>query len=131
MAIPAAAVSGVLIDSDHVLDYYLLYVRKDRRRLFLVFHGWEYTLAGLTLALLVWQHPVLIAGVLGHLGHLVSDHVANRPYRLLAYSIIFRTYYGFHREQVFQEPPPTFSDALQESIPPWRLIEPMLAKLTT
>ena len=126
MAVPAAAVTGVLLDVDHTLDFYYWYVKKDTRRLFLLFHGWEYAVVGIALIIGVWDHPVLVAGVLGLLGHLLGDQIANRPAHPLAYSIIYRARTHFGRQHTFRETPSTLSEALHKSIPLWRLIEPRL-----
>ena len=126
LAVPAALAAGVLIDSDHIFDFYNWYVRKDRRRVFLLFHAWEYTALALTLALTVWHHPAVLAGVLGHLGHLVSDQLANHPRHPLGYSVIYRLFIGFDNGRIFPETPPTLSEALHNSIPLWGMIEPRL-----
>jgi hypothetical protein len=129
-AIPAAVAAGVLVDADHVLDFYYLYVKKDRRRIFVVLHGWEYSVVSLALVLGVWYHPALLAGVLGHLGHLVADHVRNNPAHPLAYSIAYRANSRFRYARLFPEPPATLSEALHHSIPLWDRIEPTLLRLS-
>ena len=131
LALPAATATGVLIDADHVLDFYYLYVKKDRRRVFVLLHGWEYSLVLLALLLVVWYHPVLLAGVLGHLGHLLGDQARNQPAHPLAYSVAFRARSRFRRTGLFPEPPATLSEMLHNSIPPWDLIEPALLRLSS
>jgi hypothetical protein len=69
---------------------------------------------------------VLLALALGYLGHVVGDHLANRPVHPLAYSILFRASRGFHRHGVFREPTESLSEALHKSIPLWGLVEPGL-----
>ena len=128
LALPAAFVAGALNDADHLLDYYLWFVRKDRRRVFLVFHAWEYAVVGLTLSLTIWQHPALLAAALGHLGHMLGDQLANRPKSKLAYSIIYRMRRGFDRRRLVGEVPATMSQALDPNIPMWRLIERRLPR---
>ena len=130
-AVPVAAATGVLIDVDHLLDYFNWYVRKDIRYLFLAFHAWEYGFVALALVLTLRYDPLLLAAALGYLGHIVSDHFANRPAHPLAYSIVHRVYVHFERERLFDEEPTTFSDALRHRIPLWRLIEPKLARLSS
>ena len=128
LAVPAATVTGVLVDADHALDYYYLYVKKDNRRLFVLLHGWEYTLVAMALVVAVWYHPILLALALGHLGHLVGDQLGNHPGHPLAYSIAYRGRLGFRRTGMFREPPATLSEALSSSIPLWRQIEPSVVK---
>ena len=129
LAVPAATVTGVLVDADHALDYYYLYVKKDNRRLFVLLHGWEYTLVAMALVVAVWYHPILLALALGHLGHLVGDQLGNHPGHPLAYSIAYRVRLGFRRNGMFREPPATLSEALANSIPLWRHVEPALIKV--
>jgi hypothetical protein len=124
VAVPA----GVLNDADHLVDYYLWYIKKDRRRLILVFHAWEYAFVGILLALTVWSHPLLLAAALAHAGHLVGDHLANRPASLLTYSLIYRARMRFERTRLVRWTPTTLSDALNSDIPLWRVIEPRLPK---
>lgn len=131
LAVPAAVATGVLTDADHLLDFYLMYVKKDRRRVFVLFHAWEYAILGLALALGVWHHSIMVAGVLGYLGHLVGDQIGNRPKHPLAYSIVYRMRSGFERSRLFQGAPVTLSEQLHGSIPLWRLIEPRLLSLSS
>ena len=130
-ALPAAIATGVLVDADHVLDFYYLYVKKDRRRIFVLLHGWEYSVVALALVLGVWYHPALLAGVLGHLGHLAGDQARNSPAHPLAYSIAYRAGSRFRRAGLFPEPPATLSEALHQSIPLWDRIEPSLLRLSS
>ena len=129
LAFPVAFSSGVLIDADHALDFYNLYVKKDRRRLFLLLHGWEYGILGLVLIAAGWHHPLLVAAVLGHLGHLTADQIDNRPVNVLAYFVAYRLYCRFDLKRLFGEPYPTLSEALHHSIPLWRIIEPRLLRV--
>ncbi len=69
---------GVLTDVDHLVDYYQWYVRRKKGKLFLLFHAWEYSITGLLLVGLVYYHPLLMAAVLAHLGHIATDHFHNR-----------------------------------------------------
>ena len=130
-AVPAAVAAGVLVDSDHVLDYFQWYVKKDLRRVFVLLHGWEYGIAGLALVFAVKYNPVLLGAVLGYLGHLTGDHLANKPDHPLSYSIVYRVYRGFNRGRLFQEGEATLSEALNESIPLWELIEPRLLAMAS
>ena len=79
---PAAGVValgvGVLIDVDHLFDFYLWYLRRKKGKIYLLFHAWEYSIAGLLILGLVWYHPVLLAAALAQLGHVAADHFHNR-----------------------------------------------------
>jgi len=126
MAIPAAAATGVLLDTDHVLDFYYWFAKKDKRRLLLLFHAWEYAAIGLVLIAGGWDDPVFVAAVLGLLGHVVSDQIGNRPADLFTYSIAYRASRGFRSESMFTKMPATLSETLHSNIPLWRFIEPGL-----
>jgi|GEM_PF-3865066 len=41
MALPVAIGAGVLNDTDHLIDYYLWYIKKDHRKLYLLLHAWS------------------------------------------------------------------------------------------
>ena len=85
----AALGVGVLVDVDHLFDFYQWYVRRRSGRIYLFFHAWEYSVAGLLVAGLLFYHPVLLAIALSHLGHIAADHFHNRmaPW---GYSVIYR-----------------------------------------
>ena len=68
---------GVLTDVDHLFDYYQWYVRRKKGKIYLFFHAWEYSIAGLLMLGLIYYHPVFLAAVLAHLGHVTADHFHN------------------------------------------------------
>lgn len=129
-SVAAASVTGVLIDVDHVLDYYNWYWRKDKGRLYVLLHGWEYSAVSLVLVLALWYHPVLLAAVLGHIGHLIGDQIGNRPMHPLAYSVIYRISAGFDRPRLAGEVPETFSEAFNK-IPLWSKLEPFVVRVAS
>ena len=126
MAVPAAVGAGVLNDSDHLLDYYLVYIKKDPRRLYLLFHAWEYAAAVAIFALVAGGHPVLLAAAAGHAGHLLADLIANKPKSALTYSLLYRAAIRFERGRLVRGSPQTLSVALHHSIPLWRHVESRL-----
>ena len=69
---------GVLNDADHLFDYYQWYIRRKTDKIYLLFHAWEYSIIGLAILGFVYYHPVLLAAVLAHLGHVATDHFHNR-----------------------------------------------------
>lgn len=91
---------GVLVDGDHLIDYWLQ--RRAGRRCLLVLpcHGWEYGL----LALLCpapgrWSHLLRAAGI-GLLLHLVVDQLTNRPAHPALYAVLFRLRRRFAAERL-------------------------------
>jgi hypothetical protein len=127
MAMPVAFGAGVLIDVDHVLDYYNWFIRRDRHSCFLVLHAWEYAAVGLALAAGVWQHPLAFATVLGYIGHLALDNTAN-PVNRGTYSLAYRAWRRFDRKAlVFEER--TLQETLRRYIPFWKRVEPLALRL--
>lgn len=85
---------GVLMDLDHVYDYYQWYVKGRRGRIYVVLHAWEYSAAGLGVLATGIYHPFLWATVLAHLAHVCTDQLSNDVSRF-GYSIIYRLIKGF------------------------------------
>ena len=90
---------GVLTDVDHLFDYYLWYVRRKKSKTYLMFHAWEYSIAGILVMGLVYYHPVLLAAVLAHLGHVTTDHFHNQL-ALRGYSITYRALVRFDSTRI-------------------------------
>ena len=94
---------GVLMDVDHLYDYYQRYAKGRCGKIYVLLHGWEYSLIGLGVyGALGFQHPVLMAVVLTHLAHLAADHWHN-SLTPLGYSIVFRALKGFNRESISRD----------------------------
>jgi hypothetical protein len=91
--------AGVLTDVDHLYDFYQWYIRRKKGRIYLLFHAWEYGIAGLLVIGLVYYHPVLLAAVLAHLGHVATDHFHNRltPW---SYFVTYRAFVGFDTARI-------------------------------
>lgn len=123
-AVPAAIVTGVLIDGDHILDWADWAYFGYRKHVIVLLHAWE--LAGLLLvSLLFWQSPIFVAAVLGYVGHVVSDHLLNPTYRW-TYFLSYRAYRKFRREWLEKSIPP---DPDVGSKPLWATFEPSLWKM--
>ena len=85
---------GVFMDVDHLYDYYQWYIKGRPNKIYLWFHAWEYSIIGL--ALLPWfYHPLLLAAVLAHLAHVITDHLHNHL-SPLGYSLSYRIIKGFN-----------------------------------
>ena len=79
---------GVLMDVDHLYDCYQCYIKGNLNKVYLLLHGWEYSIVGLG-ALLVYYHPIFLACILAHLCHVVTDQFANGLHPL-GYSLTYR-----------------------------------------
>ena len=124
LAAPIAVATGVLIDSDHALDLLHSLVKGNRRYLFILFHAWEYLLIGFA-ALIFWNSPLLLAAVLGYLGHLMSDHIVNLTHPL-AYSILYRISQRFSYDRLVC---PQWLGVPESELPLWAHVEPWLWRL--
>ena len=114
----------MLTDVDHLFDFYQWYVRRKKSKIFLFLHAWEYAIAGMVVVGLVYYHPVLLAAVLAHLGHVATDHFHNRlaPW---SYFITYRVLVRFETARV--TPNHNVLDAYKtwpRLVPFGRLIEP-------
>lgn len=99
MAAGVALGIGVLIDIDHLYDYYQRYANGRRNKIYVLGHAWEYSGIGVAVLALVFYHPVLLGAVLGHFAHVATDHFMNRlsPF---AYSISYRLIKGFDKAYI-------------------------------
>ena len=130
LAIPTAVAAGVLVDLDHLIDFFDSKDEGRNRHMFRPFHAWEYFLAALVLLLLSWPDPLFLAAVLGYLSHLVIDQFTNRVHPL-AYSIAFRASRGFRRQYLT---PFLFDESFKMPKTPrplWGRVEPSLWRLVT
>jgi hypothetical protein len=85
---------GVLVDLDHLYDFYNWYIRRKGDKLHVLFHGWEYSIAVFFVLGLVYYHPLLLAAALAHLAHVTTDHF-NNGLPPLGYSVIYRAWVRF------------------------------------
>jgi len=77
-ALATTLATGVMIDTDHALDYYHWYVRRNTDRVFYLLHGWEYAVMLAVVGLALSWHPLAVGAFLGYLSHIVADQLANR-----------------------------------------------------
>ena len=69
---------GVLVDIDHLVDYYQEWVKRRPDLLLKLLHGWEYSIIGLLVVGFIYYHPLLLAAAVAHLGHVALDHFHHR-----------------------------------------------------
>lgn len=93
---------GVLVDIDHVIDFYQWWIRCRPNKLFILFHGWEYSLIGILVLVSVYYHPILLAVTVSHLGHVATDHIHNRLVPL-GYFILYRVWVRFDAVKIAPE----------------------------
>jgi len=90
---------GVLTDVDHLFDFYRWYARRKKSRIYMFFHAWEYSIAGLLLVGFAYYHPLLLAAALAHLGHIAADHFYNGLTRW-SYFITYRSSIRFDAARI-------------------------------
>ena len=95
----AALAVGVLIDIDHLVDLYQSWINRQPGKVYVLLHGWEYSITGLLILGLVFSEPILLGIVLGHLGHIATDHFHNRisPW---GYFILYRAWFKFDTAKI-------------------------------
>lgn len=90
---------GVLIDVDHLFDFYQWWIRGRPNKFFVFFHGWEYSFIGILVLLLAYYHPFLLAVTFAHLSHIATDHFYNRV-APLGYFILYRAWVRFDAAKI-------------------------------
>ena len=116
MAVFISFFCGILIDVDHIFDYWIVkrriprsyhdllnYCAKEKEgKLYLVFHSYE-------IIFLLWigvvMHPFSFmwwAFAVGMTVHVLADNIGN-PYRPFALFFIYRLHYGFEKKYIFPE----------------------------
>lgn len=91
--------AGVLMDADHLFDFYQWYIKGRSSRIYVLFHAWEYSAIGLVTLAAIFFHPFLLGVVFAHLVHVATDHLHNRlsPF---AYFICYRIIKRFDSAQI-------------------------------
>ena len=80
----AATLTGAMVDLDHLLEYYLWFVKDDNSRVFFFLHSYELLVPCILAGYLSGWDPVVLGSSLAFLGHLITDQLAN-PVHPLAY----------------------------------------------
>jgi hypothetical protein len=115
LAISAAMLGGVLVDIDHFADYFLAYgwnfswsyfikgfefLKSDK--LYVLFHGWEYVVILLLVAIILKNKAAksaFLALSLALFFHLVADVIMDKvPPK--SYSVVFRAENNFNLQQL-------------------------------
>lgn len=106
---------GFLVDVDHVIDYireegkfnfrdlFVKSYRGDFRKLYVIFHGWEYILLAWAGAVIAGAPAFGVVFTVSYLVHMIPDQLMNNV-KPLGYSIIYRWSKGWVMSEFFNEP---------------------------
>ena len=95
----AATLTGIMIDLDHLVEYYRWFVKEDTSRVWFVLHSYELLVPAFLAGYISGWDPVVLGVSLAFLGHLLTDQLAN-PVRPLTYFFTYRAMKGFRRCQI-------------------------------
>ena len=93
---------GVVVNVDDLVDLYQSWIRRKTDLVIALFHGWEYSIAGLLILAFVSYHPVFLAAIVGHLSHVATDHFHNRL-TPLGYFVLYRAWIRFNARKIAPE----------------------------
>ena len=107
-------ISGILIDIDHILDYFMehriniqikqffdVFHNYKMSRAWLIFHSWELLfLLGISAFIVRWN-PWIVGTVVGFTQHIVLDQVFNKPNKW-TYFFFWRLKKGFSSKRCFR-----------------------------
>lgn len=108
---------GVLIDLDHLIDYFFAFglrynlesflrgyqfLKSDK--IYVLFHGWEYAVVLVILGMLIrsnlWLKSAILALSLGAFFHLVVDVNINHGMTFKGYSVFYRAFNDFDTQNI-------------------------------
>jgi hypothetical protein len=108
--------SGVLIDIDHVFDYFLEFrkrfevkeffdVHHNRKILFFmaIFHSWELLALLSICAFLMSWNPWIVGTIIGFTQHIILDQIFNKSFNRLIYFFFWRMKNGFNMKRMFAD----------------------------
>ena len=95
----AAFATGVMIDLDHLVEYYLWFVKGNNSRIFFFVHSYELLVPVFLAGYLSGWDPVVIGVSFGFLGHLITDQLVN-PVVPLGYFFTYRAVKKFRRSEI-------------------------------
>jgi len=118
-AVLAAPLVGVLVDLDHLVDYYQWIVKERREHVWLFLHGYELTIAAILGAYASGWDPIVLAGALAYLAHILTDQFTNHV-QPGTYFLTYRAVHGFRRGRVSQwREDDLFGDVLRFPVAGW------------
>lgn len=98
-AVLSALAAGVLIDLDHLPDYYRYLVLRRPDRFWVFLHAYEWVALALLIAHLSGWDPLAVASIAAFLAHLLCDQFTN-PVSPLGYFFTYRAFKRFHAKDL-------------------------------
>ena len=98
-ALVSAVVAGVMVDLDHLVEYYWWFVKEDHTRVWYFLHSYELAVPSLLGAYLSGWDPIVMGASFAFLGHVLTDQLVN-PMAPLAYFFSYRAMNGFRRNRI-------------------------------
>ena len=95
----AAFLTGVMIDLDHLVEYYRWFIKEDNSRVYFFLHSYELLVPAFLAGYLSGWDPVVLGVSFAFLGHLLCDQLAN-PVGPLTYFFTYRAMKGFRRSEI-------------------------------
>lgn len=98
-AVVAAPLVGVLVDLDHLVDYYEWIVKERQEHVWLFLHGYELAVVAVLGAYASGWNPIVLASALAYLAHVLTDQFTNHV-RPGTYFLLYRASRRFRRKRV-------------------------------
>jgi hypothetical protein len=95
----AATLTGVMIDMDHLVEYYRWFVKEDNTRVYYFLHSYELVVPVFLAGYFSGWDPVVLGVSFAFLGHLLTDQLVN-PMAPLGYFFTYRLMKGFRRREI-------------------------------
>ena len=73
----AATLTGVMIDMDHLVEYYRWFVKEDNTRVYYFLHSYELVVPVFLAGYFSGWDPVVLGVSFAFLGHLLTDQLVN------------------------------------------------------
>ncbi|MBF8266974.1 MAG: hypothetical protein HW388_482 [Dehalococcoidia bacterium] len=125
-SVGVALLTGVLVDLDHLPDFYRWFILDQSNRIWLLLHSYELLIPAILLSYATDWNPLALAGTLGFLVHLLCDQWANGV-RPLTYFFTYRALKGFRTSEMAPwTAESVYSDLLHLPFMP-RLLPPTIA----
>jgi hypothetical protein len=109
----ASLISGIFLDLDHAIDYFLekgfsinireilhFFYKEKHQKITLIFHGWEWLTCLVIAAALTDFNPWVSGALIGCMHHMILDYLSNKA-PFLTYSFVWRWKNNFNSMMLF------------------------------